>query len=397
MKKWFNDTGVCIPEKHYMVDISHKTEQIFEMIQRGNYFVINRPRQYGKTTNIYMLDRYLKGNEDYFPIQISFEGMGSESYEKEEKFIESFLLQLMKKFKLSGNREIVDFIGNSRGIDSLQKLGIWITDLVLKIDKKLVMMIDEVDKSSNKRLFLDFLGMLRHKYLEYQQEADHTFHSVILVGVHDIKNLKLKIRTDDEEGKYNSPWNIAVDFRVELSFNPAEIETMLNDYVKESGVMMDIKTIAEKLYYFTSGYPFLVSKLCKILDEEIITGDLPKQWQSGDIEAAVKSLLERTNTNFESLLKNLENNTDLYTLVEKMMLFGESIEFNRHSSIIGTGIMYGLFKPEGDPLVIHNRIYKELIYNMMTTNLRIKELLKSDVGHYNFRDHFITQDGSLHE
>ena len=30
------------------------------MIEQGDYFVINRPRQYGKTTTIYMLNRLLK-------------------------------------------------------------------------------------------------------------------------------------------------------------------------------------------------------------------------------------------------------------------------------------------------------------------------------------------------
>lgn len=55
MSKRFNTTGVCVPEKHYMVDISDKIAEIMKMVERGDYFVINRPRQYGKTTSIYML------------------------------------------------------------------------------------------------------------------------------------------------------------------------------------------------------------------------------------------------------------------------------------------------------------------------------------------------------
>lgn len=48
--KYFNVTGLCIPEKHYMVDISSKIKKILEMVDRGDYFTINRPRQFGKTT-----------------------------------------------------------------------------------------------------------------------------------------------------------------------------------------------------------------------------------------------------------------------------------------------------------------------------------------------------------
>ncbi|WP_265231205.1 hypothetical protein [Clostridium sporogenes] len=32
MKKRFNVTGTCIPEKHYMVDVSNKLESILELI-----------------------------------------------------------------------------------------------------------------------------------------------------------------------------------------------------------------------------------------------------------------------------------------------------------------------------------------------------------------------------
>ena len=39
----------------------------------------------------------------------------------------------------------------------------------------------------------------------------------ILVGVCDIKNLKRKLRPD-EEHKDNSPWNIAADFDIDMSF-----------------------------------------------------------------------------------------------------------------------------------------------------------------------------------
>ncbi len=59
MKK-FNVTGTCIPEKHYMVDISDKLSQIIGMIENEEYFTINRARQYGKTTTLYQIDRKLR-------------------------------------------------------------------------------------------------------------------------------------------------------------------------------------------------------------------------------------------------------------------------------------------------------------------------------------------------
>lgn len=58
--KYFNTTGICIPSQHYMVDVSKKTEQIEALIHQGNYFTINRIRQYGKTTMLSLLEEYLK-------------------------------------------------------------------------------------------------------------------------------------------------------------------------------------------------------------------------------------------------------------------------------------------------------------------------------------------------
>lgn len=49
MAKKFCTTGTCIPEKNYMVDLSNRIQQIInQYIESGQYFTINRARQYGK-------------------------------------------------------------------------------------------------------------------------------------------------------------------------------------------------------------------------------------------------------------------------------------------------------------------------------------------------------------
>ena len=44
MKK-FNTTAVCIPSKHYMVDLSDRVKKIRTLVDSGAYFTINRARQ----------------------------------------------------------------------------------------------------------------------------------------------------------------------------------------------------------------------------------------------------------------------------------------------------------------------------------------------------------------
>ena len=71
-KRHFNVTGLCTPDQDYMVDITSKLSGIKKMIDAGEYFTMNRARQYGKTTTLHALKQYLK--DDYIVAKISFEG-----------------------------------------------------------------------------------------------------------------------------------------------------------------------------------------------------------------------------------------------------------------------------------------------------------------------------------
>lgn len=346
MKKSFNDTGVCLPKEHYMVDISNKLSKIFSMIERGNYFIINRPRQYGKTTTIAMLNLRLSKSDNYFPIELSFEGISEASYKNETVFLKTFILLLKTEFENSGYQELATYIDSQPILENFTELGLCLNHLIEKIGKNVVLIIDEVDKSSNNQLFLDFIGMLRNKFLKRGKPGEYTFHSVILAGVHNVRNLKLKIRPESE-AKYNSPWNIAADFDVEMNFNPAEISTMLKQYVEETGIQLDIETVANTLYYYTSGYPFLVSKLCKIIDEKILPEENRNQWNNTDVERAVNRLLKEFPTNFESVIKNLENNKELFDDIENILLRDIRFDFFMYDKTVNFGVTHGIFEIGG--------------------------------------------------
>jgi Predicted AAA-ATPase. len=389
MGKKFNVTGTCIPNKHYMVDTSNKMNKIIKLIEEEEYFIINRPRQYGKTTTLYLLERLLNEDSKYLVISISFEGIGDLIFENEESFSKTFL-EIVERSLLFSDQNLATFLEEREsGANNLNKLSQIITEFIIKADKKVVLMIDEVDKSSNNQLFISFLGMLRNKYLLRNTGKDYTFHSVILAGVHDVKSLKLKIRLEEEQ-KYNSPWNIASDFDVDMSFSEEEIVTMLDDYTENKGVILDKTYFSERLYFYTSGYPFLVSKLCKIIDEKIMAEDEAK-WEKEYMDMAVKKLLTESNTNFDSLIKNIENNNDLKALVKRIILDGTEIIYNQDNLIINLAIIHGIFKNNDGKVKIHNRIYEQRIYNYMSSLIETS----TDVGYYNESAKFIKANGDL--
>ena len=233
--------------------------------------------------------------------------------------------------------------------------------------------------------------MLRNKFLASREGEDVTFHSVILAGLHDIKSLKLKIRPDGEK-KYNSPWNIAVDFKINMSFSPKEIATMLSEYVEITGNQMDINEVSERIFLYTSGYPFLVSKICKIITEKLLPPKEKKVWELSDIDTAVNELLTEDNTLFESLVKNLENNNELYNFIQSITLGYKEYTFESQNPIINLAYMYGIIdKDDKQKVKIHNRITAEKI-----TNYMISKHLTSNYDTYNnTQDPYIKLDGRL--
>jgi len=48
--KYFNTSGPCNPENHYMLPTSARLLELRRLIDQKSYFVIHAPRQVGKTT-----------------------------------------------------------------------------------------------------------------------------------------------------------------------------------------------------------------------------------------------------------------------------------------------------------------------------------------------------------
>ena len=364
----FNVTGVCVPEKHYMVDISGKLAQIKEMVDYGDYFTINRARQYGKTTTLSLLEKMLKS--EYIVASISFEGLGDESFESAATFCRVFMRRIQRALEFTDVPEEYRKSWLDENVENFDELGFHITEMckpdTAGSDKKIVLMIDEVDKTSNNRTYLHFLGMLRDKYLEREKNKDLTFHSVILAGVYDIKNIKLKMINEGvytpsatENKLYNSPWNIAADFEVNMSFNSAEIATMLVEYETEHNTGMNVPLIADEIHACTSGYPFLVSRICQRIDEK-----LGKDWTSHGVHEAVQSILSENNTLFDDMIKNMENNGGLYDFLYDLLFIGKEYVINADNPIMALALMYGYIKKgEGSKVNVANRIFELRMYN----------------------------------
>ena len=217
-------------------------------------------------------------------------------------------------------------------------------------------MIDEVDSATNNQVFLDFLALLREGFLARTSKGVPTFRSVILAGVTDIKSLKRKIRPD-EAHKFNSPWNIAADFNIDMSLPVEGIVGMLDEYENDHHTGMDTEKMAQEIYDYTSGYPFLVSRICQIIDTEL------DMWTISGVSEAVKRILQEKNTLFDSLMGKVYDNKPLSDILQTILFSGERVAYSLYNVPMMDGEMYGFLTNKDGAAVISNRVFEVMLYN----------------------------------
>ncbi len=365
MSRFFNVTADCKPDRHYMVDIESKLRKIKIMVERGEYFTINRARQYGKTTTLRALEQYLCN--DYVIASLDFQMMSASKFRDENTFSIAFAKSFIKALecddscKNPGLDSLRLAVKDQRNELELLELFEYLSDVCKESSRPVILMIDEVDSASNNQVFLDFLAQLRGYYIH--RDRMPTFQSVILAGVYDIKNLRRKLRSDDEQ-RINSPWNIAADFKIDMSFSTEEIAGMLREYEADYHTSMNISEMAQLLYDYTSGYPFLVSRLCKLIDEEVYGKEgfdtKNKVWTKAGFYHALRMILLEKNTLFESLNRKLIDYPELNLMLEELLFTGKSIAYNM---VIDNAAMFGFVKNQNGVLAIANRIFETRLYN----------------------------------
>ncbi|MCL2220505.1 MAG: AAA-like domain-containing protein [Chitinispirillia bacterium] len=354
----FNVTGLCVPNLHYMADTGEKVSRIVQFVEKRCYFSINRGRQYGKTTTFSLLEKSIR--DKYSVIRISFEAVSDSMFETENNFCQGFLSTCSTSISERNLPGAGDWIDSS--VTTFDALGNFINKICS--DKKIVLMIDEVDKASNNVIFLKFLGLLRDKYLKRNDGIGATFQSVILAGVYDIKNLKHKMilagthQLQDGEKRLNSPWNIAINFNVDMSLNEKEIASMLTEYEKDHHTGMNIEAIAAEIRTYTNGYPYLVSGICRYIEEE-----LNKDWTMQGIQNAIKKMLIEQSTLFDDIFKNMNSYPDLKELLRELTVGNRVCKYNADNETMQFATMFGIIEERDGQAAIHNRIFEIRIAN----------------------------------
>ena len=139
---------------------------------------------------------------------------------------------------------------------------------------------------------------------------------------------------------------------------------------------MNRAQVAGLIYDYTSGYPYLVSRICKLIDEKIAGSDgfrnKAAAWTEQGVLEAVRILLSEKNMLFESLIGKLGDYPELQKMVYDILFGGKKIVYNSDNAAIDIATMFGFVKNGEGTLALANRIFEIRLYNYFLTTSEVQ-------------------------
>ena len=166
-----------------------------------------------------------------------------------------------------------------------------------------------------------------------------------------------------------------------MSLSEEGIKGMLCEYEDDHDTGMDTAGIAHLVHDYTNGYPFLVSRICQLLDTRV-TGALgmSQAWTTTGVGEAVKLLLAENNTLFQSVTKSLETFPRLKASIRSILMEGTRLTWNAQQDSIVQMEMYGLIRNENNTVRVSNRVFETMLYNLFLSDEELQYSVFSREG-----------------
>ena len=147
-----------------------------------------------------------------------------------------------------------------------------------------------------------------------------------------------------------------------MGFDAGQIREMLSEYEQDHRMGMDVGEMSGLLYSYTSGYPFLVSRICKILDEKVSEKYSP--WTKEGFLEAIKILSVEKNPLFDSLVNKLTDYPALGKMMRSILFAGDNIPYNPGNHVNDIASMFGFIRNYQGNVSVANRIFETYLYDL---------------------------------
>jgi len=381
MKRFFNTTGLCKPEDHYMVDpFRNMYDDVERLIEAKQYFLIHAPRQTGKTTFLHSLAHRLNREGKYIAVVCSLESAGypSISVEKANKVFIRSLYQMSHLFLEESLRPANP--DDYPPEESLFKQ--YLTDWCGALDKPVVLLLDEVDA-----LYDDVLiSTLRQLRDGFQARPSGFPQSIALVGLRDIREYRLRARADNPSIGAGSPFNVKAESFFLPVFSLEEVRGLLQQHTDDTGQVFPEEVI-QKLYAYSGGQPWLTNALANEIVAKMLKNDYSRPITPDLVEEAKERLIAQRQTHLDSLVDKI--NEPRVKPIVMHIINGEAPTFDGFDDDMRYCRDLGIISYD-DPIRFANPIYREIITRIM--NSAFQRGINHDIAQTSW---YLRPDGSL--
>ena len=341
------------PEIHYTIPplTRWNLEDILTLIARQKYFVVHAPRQTGKTSCLLALHAHLNQSGLYRCLYCNVE-VGQAARERVADAMQAILNDLAVR---SGDAWL-----EKLWPDILQRSGAYaafgtvLTRIAEQSPVPVVLLVDEIDSLVGDTL----ISMLRQLRGGYDKRPTQFPQSVILCGVRDVRDYRLK--TDDGKAAVTggSAFNIKAESLRLGNFTRDELELLYRQHTEETGQVIQEDALL-LLFDYTSGQPWLANALGYELCFRLKEGrDRSQPITAAMVETAKENIVLRRDTHLDQLIDKLRE-PRIRRVIEPI-LASEDEPGDMPTDDVQYAIDLGLIRQQ-KPFAISNRIYQEII------------------------------------
>lgn len=351
MARFFNTTGPCNPDDHFMLPTEPRLPEVRPLVEKKLYFVLHAPRQSGKTTCFQTLAQTLTAEGGYAAVHASCE-RGQAARSNVERGVQAVLRAIELQTEKLPEDLRPPTLDAFLSVEAESRLRTWLTRWCERSQRPVVLFLDEIDS-----LFDDTLiSVLRQLREGYPDRPGHFPGSVVLIGMRDVRDYRAKIRPESETMGTASPFNKAESLTLE-SFTAEQVATLYRQHTEETGQVFADAALA-RAYELTRGQPWLANALARQLVETLVP-DRTKPIEAEHVGRAAEALIERRDTHLDSLIERLREprvERVISPILEGELVLGDSL----HDDIAYVKDL-GLVDSRSGQLEIANPIYQEVI------------------------------------
>ncbi|MDR1859763.1 MAG: hypothetical protein LBR06_02425, partial [Bacteroidales bacterium] len=307
--KFFNTTGPCFPEDHYMLPPERRLSgaQLHRYIKDKLYWVLHAPRQTGKTTFLINWMHEMNAGGQVVACYVSVEQcQGIPEIVRSMPSVCAAIRQYAEAYKLP----TPDMPTSAPG----DMLSVIMIDWSQKVaPKPLVVLFDEVDTLEGETM-VSFLRQLRGGFAS--RGVGEFPVSIALVGMRDLRDYITQSK-DGVSPNPGSPFNIKEDSAVINNFTESDIAELFAQRTAETGQQITQDAL-DYVWEQSGGQPWIVNNLFKRATMRILDVESTETVSLTHVEQARKQMIEARETHLDALAYRMQDKR-VRTVIETIL------------------------------------------------------------------------------